>query len=135
LKTLPFDAAQDGQVSVATIILPLADQSISGVVVDANDVPGVGLPIFISGPRGSDTAGQPRLQTVSDEEGRFAVAGVCIGPLRIQAGFTNGPRRAGFLDARGGDRDVKVVLGREGVHTAPKSPQGPSDPAMTRSRN
>ncbi len=111
-----FGAARDRQVIVQTIALPVADKSISGVVVDANGAPAPGLPIFISGPRGSDTAGQPSRRTVSDEQGRFSVDGVCAGPLRIQAGVSSNPGGAGFLDARGGDRDVKVILGREGVH-------------------
>jgi hypothetical protein len=111
-----FDAARDQQVIVETIALPMADQSISGVVVDANGAPAPGLAIWISGPRGSDTAGQPSRRTVSDEQGRFAVDGVCAGPLRIQAGLGSDPGGAGFLDAQGGDRDVKVILGRRGVH-------------------
>ena len=88
LRALPFDDAQDRLVTVETITLPVADKSISGVVVDANGAPAPGLPIFISGPRGSDTAGQPSRRTVSDAEGRFSVDGVCAGPLRIQASFS-----------------------------------------------
>jgi len=117
LRALPFDDAADRRVEVETITLPVADKSISGVVVDANGVPAPGLPIFISGPRGSNTAGQPSRRAVSDAQGRFSVDGVCAGPLRIQASFGNGPGGAGFLDAQGGDCDVKVVLGRSGVHT------------------
>lgn len=121
LRTLPFDVAQDRQVNVETIVLPVADRSISGVVVDANGTPAPGQPIFITGPRGSDTAGQPRIRTVSDEQGRFASDGVCAGPLRIQAGWGGSNSKPGFLDAEGGDSDVKVVLGREGVHLEIKS--------------
>ena len=116
LRTLSFDAAQDRQVIVETIALPVADQSISGVVVDANDAPAVGVPIFITGPHGSGTAGQPRRETASDEQGRFAVDGVCPGPLRIQANYDSRAGGAGFLVAQGGDENVKVILGREGVH-------------------
>jgi hypothetical protein len=60
-------------------------------------------------------AGQPRRTTVSDRQGRFMVEGVCAGPLRIQAGFGNSSSGAGSLDAQGGDRDVKITLGRERV--------------------
>ncbi len=113
---LPFDTAQDRQVEVSPIVLTPADRSISGVVVDANGTPVAGVPIFVTGPRGSNTAGQPRHQSSSDEQGKFTVHGVCAGPLRIQAGLGSRPGGAGFLDANGGDRDVEVVLGRRGVH-------------------
>ena len=117
---LPFDSAQDRQVEVSPIVLTPADRSISGVIVDANGTPVAGVPIFVTGLRGSDTAGQPRHQSSSDEHGRFAVDGVCAGPLRIQAGMGSGSGGAGFLDANGGDRDVEVVLGRRSVHTGIK---------------
>jgi hypothetical protein len=116
---LPFDTAQDRKVEVAPIVLIPADKSISGVIVDANGIPVAGVPIFITGPRGQRT-GQPRHQSSSDEHGRFAIDGVCAGPLRIQAGFGSRPGGAGFLDANGGDRDVEVVLGQRGVHTGIK---------------
>ncbi len=86
-----------------------ADKSISGVVVDANGAPAAGVPIFISGPRGSDTAGQPRREAVSDEQGRFFVEGVCPGPLRIQAGFGGGPGGSG---GRGGHAGHHAQLWR-----------------------
>jgi protocatechuate 3,4-dioxygenase beta subunit len=114
---LPFGTAQNRQVQVSPIVLTPADRSISGVIVDANGTPVAGVPIFVTGPRGSNTEGQPRHQSSSDEHGRFDVDGVCAGPLRIQAGFGSTPGGAGFLDAKGGDRDVEVVLGRRGVHT------------------
>ncbi|MHC4324835.1 MAG: carboxypeptidase regulatory-like domain-containing protein, partial [Planctomycetota bacterium] len=115
-REFPFDTAQDRQVEVSPIVLTPADRSISGVIVDANGIPAAGVPIFVTGPRGSNTAGQPRHQSSSDEQGRFTVDGVCAGPLRIQAGFGNRPGGSGSLDAEGGDRDVEVVLGRRGVH-------------------
>jgi hypothetical protein len=130
LSELPFGAAQDRQVEVAPITLPIADKSISGVVVDANGAPAPGLPVFIDGPRGSRTAGQPSHRTVTDEQGRFAVEGVCAGPLRIQASFSSSPGGMGMLDAQGGDRDVKVVLGRSGVHVELKSLLGKPLPDM-----
>jgi len=127
-RELPFDSAQDRQVEVSPIVLMPADKSISGVIVDANGTPVAGVPIFITGPRGSNTAGQPRHQSSSDEHGRFAVDGVCAGLLKIQAGFGSRPGGSGSLDAQGGDRDVEVVLGRRGVHTGIKPLLGKSLP-------
>jgi protocatechuate 3,4-dioxygenase beta subunit len=121
LRDLPFDSAVAQRVEVQPVALAPANLSISGVVVDANGASAAGLPIFISGPRGSDTAGQPSRRTVSDAQGRFAVDGVCAGPLRIQAGWGGRQPGPGMLDAQGGDRDVKVILGRSGVHVEYKS--------------
>ena len=118
-RELPFGTAQDRQVEVSPIVLTPADRSISGVIVDANGTPVAGVPIFVTGPRGSRT-GQPGHRNSSDEHGRFAIDGVCTGPLRIQAGMGSISGGAGFLDAKGGDRDVEVVLGRRGVHTGIK---------------
>ncbi len=117
LSDLPFAAAQNRRVAARPIIMTPADRSISGVVVDANGVPVPDLPIFISGTRGLTDAGQPRRETVTDQQGRFAVEGVCAGPLRVAAGFGNSPRGSGTLEAQGGDRDVKIVLGRRDIHT------------------
>lgn len=116
LRDLPFDSPVAQRVEVRPVALAPANRSISGVVVDANGAPGAGLPIIISGPRGSDTAGQPSRRAVSDEQGRFAVDRVCAGPLRIQAGWGGTQPGPGMLDAQGGDQNVKVILGREGVH-------------------
>jgi len=130
LRTLPFDDARGRLVTVEAVTLPVADKSISGVVVDANGAPAPGRPIFISGPRGSDTAGQPSRRAVSDAQGRFSVDGVCAGPLRIQASFSSNPGGAGFLNAHGGNHDVEVVLGRDGIHIELKSLLGKPLPDM-----
>jgi protocatechuate 3,4-dioxygenase beta subunit len=129
-REIPFDTAQDRQVQVSTFILTPADKSISGVIVDANGTPVAGIPIFITGPRGSNTAGQPRQQSSSDKQGRFSVNGVCAGPLRIQAGFGSRPGGAGFLDAKGGDKDIKVVLGQDGAHVPYVSLEGKQLPEL-----
>jgi hypothetical protein len=116
-RDLPFAAAQNHRVEVKPIVLTPANRSISGVVVDANGLPAPGLPIFVSGSRGMSMAGQPRHESASDAQGRFVVEGVCPGPLRIQAGFGNPSRGPAMMEAQGGDRDLKLILGREEVHT------------------
>jgi protocatechuate 3,4-dioxygenase beta subunit len=130
LGDVPFDGAVAQRVEVQPVALAPANLSISGVVADANGAPAAGLPVFISGPRGSDTAGQPSRRTVSDAQGRFAVDGVCAGPLRIQAGWGGTQPGPGMLDAQGGDRDVKVILGRSSVHVEYKSLLGRSLPDL-----
>jgi hypothetical protein len=103
-------------IKIDDLVLQPTDESISGIVVDANDNPVAGIELFVTGPRGSSTSGQPGREGVTDKQGRFDIQGVCKGPLRIQAGFSSGKRGAGFLEAEGGDEDVKVVLGKRLIH-------------------
>jgi hypothetical protein len=111
IRELSFDAAKDGRLEVETIVMSPADRTVSGVVVDANGATAGGIPIYVLG------RGQPSHQTISDGQGRFTVAGVCAGPLRIQAGRPGRPGGIGKLEAHGGDRDVRVVLGSTAVHS------------------
>lgn len=97
-------------VEIPPIILEPADRSISGIVVDANDQPVAGIRIYITG------QSQPDRRTITDDEGKFFVNRVCKAPLRIQAGTGGGPISPGFLEAQGGDRNVKVVMGQRSVH-------------------
>jgi protocatechuate 3,4-dioxygenase beta subunit len=129
LGNLPFEAARSRQVEADPVTLRPADRSISGVIVDANDVPASGVIIYITGPRGSDTAGQPSLRVASDKQGRFAVNGVCAGPLRIQAGFRSDARGMSLFDAQGGDQNLKIVLGRDGARVEAKPLLGKPLPA------
>jgi hypothetical protein len=117
LSKIPFGDDLAKPVEIDTIVLPPANQSISGVVVDSEDEPAAGVPIFLAGPSGSRTAGQPRRLTVTDAQGRFLIDRICKGPLRLQANFGSSPGGAGFLEARGGDKDVKIILGQRLVHT------------------
>jgi len=117
-------------VKIDTIVLKPADQSISGIVVDSEDKPAAGIRIFIRGPRGSSTAGQPERRAVTDEHGRFFIKRVCKGSLRIQAGFSSDPKGSGSLDAHGGDKDIKVVLGQSGAHIPYVSLEGKQLPEL-----
>ncbi len=98
------------RVSLDPIILEPAEESISGVVVDAQGRPAGGLPIFAQGPN------QPTRITATDSEGRFLVRRVCNGPVKIQAGSSNRREETGSVQAEGGDQEVKIILGQEGFH-------------------
>lgn len=115
-----FEAGQ--KVRVNSIELPPTDQSVSGVVVDANDQPIPEAVVYLFGPEGR-AIGQPSRVVAVDDRGRFRIGGVCKGPLRI--GISNG-----FIDAYGGARDVKVVLGKQLVHTRYQSLVGKSLPDL-----
>lgn len=99
------------EVEMKKLILQPADQSISGVVVDAKGKPAGRVPIFLHG------AGQPIRNTATDSQGRFIIRRICKGPLRIQASFDSSPGGSGSIKAEGGDQDVKIILGQERVHT------------------
>ena len=112
-----------------TFALKPANLSISGILVDANDMPVAGRAIHLAGPRGNDE--QPRRMTVTNEKGEFYVGRVCRGPLRIQAGYSSDPGDIGYLDAHGGDKNVKVVVGQKGVHAKHVSLEGKPLPNLT----
>ncbi len=112
VKDVPVEGNPDDPISIPTVVLHPTDQSITGMVVDANDQPVPGVELFVRGPRGSRRAGQPSRKGVTDAQGRFVIEGLCAGPLRIQAGTGGRERKPGMLDAQGGDRDLKVVMGQ-----------------------
>ncbi len=97
-------------VELNTLVLQPADQSISGIVVDAEGKPVARVPIFLRG------TNQPRKTTATDKNGCFTIKRICKGQLRLQANFDSSPGGAGFIKAEGGDRNVKIILGQEGVH-------------------
>lgn len=105
-----------------------ANQVISGIVVDQNDAPAADIELYVFGPDGSPTAGQPPRSARTGQQGRFRVEGVCKGPLRIQA---DGLAERGFLTAEGGDTDLKVIIGQDLVHSRYKSLKAKPLPALT----
>jgi hypothetical protein len=92
--------------------------SISGVVVDANDIPSPGVILFLSGVDGVE---QPDKSTATDEKGRFAFTRICKGPIRLQVNFSSSPGGSGNLRAEAGDQDLRAVLGQDIVHLRYKS--------------
>ncbi len=98
-------------VEMETIVLRPADQSVSGVVVDAQGKPAARVPIFLHGD------GQPDRSGVTDEDGRFVIKRICKGQFRLQASFDSSPGGAGFIKAEGGDKDVRIILGQKLVHS------------------
>ncbi len=93
--------------------LPEARLSISGIVVDMDDKPMAGANVSVYG------QGQPQRQAKSDASGKFIVEGVVSTSVELQANADlEGKRRYGLgVRAKGGDRDVKIVLDREADET------------------
>jgi hypothetical protein len=109
-KRISVKSRQGTTVEMETITLKPANQSISGVVVDADGKPAPGLPVSLHG------TDQPDQSSATDASGRFAFNRICEGRLRLQASFDSHPGGSGVLRAKGGDQNVQIVLGREGVH-------------------
>ncbi len=107
-----FTAPQNNEVRLDPIILTPADKSVSGVVVDANGVPVPRIAVLVTGPNGSEEAGQPDHRTIADDKGRFSVDGVMASLLRVEATVWRGLDGAGSAQVEGGDQNVKVVIGR-----------------------
>jgi hypothetical protein len=102
------------RVQIPDIVLPRADQSIAGLVVDAQGRPASNCPISVSPadtrphPDAPPIGDQPPLSSATNEHGRFVINGVCRGPLRVDA---NVGERWGVRRTHGGDQNIRVVLG------------------------
>ncbi len=111
---IPFHEDIGEPVRVDPIVLPPADQVISGVVQDSNDQPVAGAVVSVYGPRLSTSVGQPPCgKTVTDAQGRFHIAGLCKEPLEIRAHSPVSQQQAGTTWAQGGGESIRVVLGQE----------------------
>jgi len=109
-RRVTIAGAPGGRVDLDAIVLLPADQTVAGIVLDAEGRPVVGQPMEA---HGSD---QPVRNTVSGPDGRFVLRRVCKGPVRIQAGFSSLRAETGVVWAEGGDRDVTLVMGQDRVH-------------------
>ncbi len=94
-----------------TITLPVANLSVSGVVVDDNDKPVAGARIFCYGDN------QPHRDTQTDVEGKFTIEKVCAGRIRINADKTGATRLYGYIETEGGATDVRIVISERPTST------------------
>jgi len=96
---------KDNRHDTGGLKLPLANLSITGVVVDSNDKPVAGASIYGYG------EGQPDLRDIlTDAEGKFTIKAVCAGPIRLQANLQGPSRRYGLVQAEGGATDLRIVI-------------------------
>jgi len=99
------------EVGMKPLILKPADQSISGVVVDAEGKPAAGVPVFLHSAKG-----QPSRTTATDDNGRFSIKRVCKGPLRLQASFDSSPGGSGSFKTESFAQNIKIILGQIRVY-------------------
>ena len=105
---------------MGNVTLPIANLSVSGVVVDSDDKPVAGARLNCSGD------GQPFLNVQSDIDGKFTLEKVCAGRIRISADKTGTPRLYGFAETEGGATDVRIVIGESSSVSRYEPRQPPS---------
>lgn len=112
-------ALGQSSLTVEDIVLRVADQKLSGQVVD---VDGKGLPnvqLYCYG------QGQPRHNGKTGEDGKFTFDNVCSGEISISANYNQGSDYMyGSVRTEGGAEDVKIVLTPQGGNQqyVPKTP-------------
>ena len=101
------------RVDLQSIVLELANLSISGVVVDQQDQPISGARISVSG------NGQPRIpapgntpyeiqEIRTNTKGEFKIEGICPGELILE--IKDGPSSVSRARVKGGDKDIKLIV-------------------------
>ncbi len=112
--------AKDNRMALGEFKLLLADLTLSGVVVDTNDQPVAGAEVYADGESQPE---QPNVLT--DSQGKFVIAKVCAGPIRLGASVRPPDRRYGSIETEGGATDVKVVVSTSssGQPYTPRKPQ------------
>ncbi|MBN1359274.1 MAG: carboxypeptidase regulatory-like domain-containing protein [Sedimentisphaerales bacterium] len=96
------------RIELEPIVLVPADRSVTGIVADANGARAGGALVSAYG------RSQLSRTTVSDAAGRFTLHRLCQAPVSIQGSLSR--QAGGTVEAEGGDRDVKIILGQRRVH-------------------
>lgn len=104
---IELDEEQAGPMQLEALVLQHANLSISGVVVDDEEKPVVAARVSVRGDR------QPYRNTVTDKDGKFVLEQVVADEFRISANAnTSEGRQHGAVMAKGGDKEVMIVLGQ-----------------------
>jgi hypothetical protein len=103
---------------LGNVILPVANLSVSGVVVDSNNKAVAGADVYCSG------EGQARSRALTDTEGKFTLEKVCAGKIRISANKTGTTSLYGSVETEGGATDIKIVISQSpsAMRYEPKRP-------------
>ena len=111
---IPFHNDPAKPVHLDPIVLQPADEVISGVVEDSNEQPVAGVSVWVRGPKIIRNYRQMDYgETLTDEQGRFRITGVCKEPLYIDASSPSAQQLSGQTWANGGSENVRVVLGQK----------------------
>jgi protocatechuate 3,4-dioxygenase beta subunit len=111
-QSVQFEAKTGQAHPLGDLVLPKADQSLAGTVVDPTGKPLAGVSISCSANRGM-VFGINASQIVTDKKGRFRVTGLPRGPVRLIAQVVGeGPTAPLYVQtqANAGQQDVRLVL-------------------------
>jgi protocatechuate 3,4-dioxygenase beta subunit len=113
------DDAVDNHLNAGQLELAVANLSVSGVVVDANDKPVEGARVSCNG-----GDGQPERDAQTNAEGKFTLDKVCQGRIRINANVSGKTYKYGYVETEAGATDVKIVVSESssGTRYIPKQP-------------
>ena len=97
------------------VVLPKANQKLSGQVLGPNGKPLTGANVNMQG------EGQPYGQTTTDAQGRFSFEAVCEGPVRLYANSQGGGGNFmnGSIEARSGETNVVIRFAVNGQGGGP----------------
>ncbi len=102
------DAVND-RLDLGTFVLPLADLSVTGVVIDTE---GAALPNATIQSLG---IGQPDRRVRTDAQGRFILEGVGAGSIELSIQANAGAKRLhGRTQTEGGAKDIEIVVSESG---------------------
>ena len=121
-NNLNEDQAVAGRVQTGTFTLPVANLSVSGVVVDSEGEPVSGASVYCYG--GSQD-NQPNREVRTNAEGKFTLERVCAGRIGISASSqSGGAYLRGSVQTEGGAKDVQIVVSERSSATryVPRSP-------------
>lgn len=121
-QSLALDEDQAGIQTLDPFVLQEAHESISGVVVDAEDKPIPHARVHAFGP------GQSNRQAVADKDGKFTIDKLVAGQVQLQAlSESAGPvSQSGSANVQAGDTNAKVVLGQHATFGPPVEPKAVS---------
>ncbi len=110
--------AINNRLETETLLLPIANLSVSGIVVDVNDKPVANARIYCYGNN------QPNQNTQSDAEGKFILNKICEGRISVSADKSGQTRLYGSVQTEGGATDIKIIIGERQSSTRyePKRP-------------
>jgi hypothetical protein len=100
--------ATAGRVQAGSFSLPVANVSVSGVVVDSAGKPVSGADVSCYG--GSQD-NQPDRNIRTDAEGRFTIERVCLGRISISVNAQSaGVNLSGYIQTEGGADNIQIVV-------------------------
>jgi len=114
----PNVAASDTQTpryDLPAAVLHVADRKLAGQVLGADGKPVAGAYVNLNG------EGQPNGNTTTDAKGHFSFEAVCEGPVMLFANARTGGNLFGNTQAQGGDTNVVIHFGINGMGRNPNA--------------